>query len=114
MTGTAGSVPSESLLPSGASAENAKAYKDPEPDNDQASNAYQSSSDGETSSVLIQRRSPSQKPTRLRFLEESSISSQQPSCLRGIMVSSEYFSQELLSINQCSQHTRFQKVSLLP
>lgn len=86
MSTTAGSTLAESLLPSGASAEKAKPDRDLESENDQAVSAYHSSSDGETSSVLTQRRSLSEKPTKLRLSEGAGIGSQHSPCLRAIMV----------------------------
>ena len=88
MSSTADLATAESLLPSGASAEKAKADRECEAENEQAINTCQSSSDGETCSVLTQRRSLGEKPTKLRLSEGSGTGSQQSLCLRTVMVSS--------------------------
>lgn len=78
--------PTESLLPLGPLAENEQADRGCDKGNEQTINVYNSSSDGETCSVLTQRRSLGEKPTKLRLLEGSNTGLQHSSCLRAVMV----------------------------
>ena len=86
MSSASDSEPTESLLPLGPLAENEQADRACDKGNEQAIHVYNSSSDGETCSVLTQRRSLGEKPTKLRLLEGSNTGLQHSSCLRAVMV----------------------------